>query len=85
VVLFTASGNIIGMQPCNYNYFFFLHASFHLITHNLFNRCLFLFLYIYIYCEEEEEEEEEVVLKERGRDGGSMGPILFFILTGTTT
>ena len=36
------------MQPCNYNYFFFLHASFHLITHNLFNRCLFLFLYIYM-------------------------------------
>jgi hypothetical protein len=33
----------------------------------------------------EEEEEKEVVLKERGRDGGAMGPILFFILTGTTT
>jgi hypothetical protein len=39
--------------------------------------------YIYIYCGE--EEEKVVVLKERGRDGGSMGPILFFILTGTTT
>jgi hypothetical protein len=32
-----------------YNYIFFLHASFQLITHNLFNRCLFLFPYIYIY------------------------------------
>jgi hypothetical protein len=42
----------------------------------------FFLLYIYIDCEE--EEEKEVVLKERGRDGGSMGPILLFILTLST-
>jgi hypothetical protein len=45
---------------------------------------LYIYIYIYIYIDCEEEEEKEVVLKERGRDGGSMGPILLFILTLST-
>jgi hypothetical protein len=59
-------------------------TSLHTIYSNKSADAFSLFLlYIFIYCEE--EEEKEVVLKERGRDGGSMGPILLFILTGTTT
>jgi hypothetical protein len=34
VVPSTASVNIIGMQPCNYNCCFFLYASFQLVIHN---------------------------------------------------
>jgi len=76
VVLFTASGNIIGMQPCigiiAFSFYMLPSTSLHTIysTDAFSFFFIYIYIYIYIYCGGEEEEEKEDVSKERGRDGG---------------
>ena len=81
MVLFTASGNIIGMQPCigiiAFSFYMLPSTSLHTIYSTDAFSFFFIYIYIYIYIVEEKKKKKKKTSRRREEGtGGGANPLL---------